>query len=151
MTPTEFFNDAIEAGAVPAGCKLSSAYSLGAPAQSDTLARLVATGEKTATSSRFSGYLQDHDPLPAEGAYDVVVDSHGTPVALTLTTRVEIVPFMAVSAEHAAREGEQPKTLAAWRTVHEAFFAAEAAEAGGHFDPASDNVVLETFKVVYPL
>lgn len=43
--------------------------------EADLLAHLVATGEKTATSSAYPLYEVENEPLPAIGAYSVILDS----------------------------------------------------------------------------
>lgn len=50
----------------------------------------------------------------------------------------------------ASKEGEGDKSLAYWRQVHEKIFTQWLAEAGLEFSPES-LVVLEAFKVVYPV
>lgn len=66
------------------------------------------------------------------------------------TTRVDIVPFGAVTAAHAAAEGEADGSLASWRELHWAYYHRELA--GTPYAPTADMpVVCERFKVVYPL
>ena len=44
-------------------------------AEADLLAHLVATGEKTATSSAYQLYETENEPLPKAGDYSVILDS----------------------------------------------------------------------------
>ena len=114
----------------------------------DLLAHLVATGEKTATASAYAMYELENEPLPAVGAYSVILDSKDNAVCVIQTKKVTVVPFDAVSAEHAYKEGEGDKSLAYWREVHETFFTECLKEARLEFTPAM-QVVCEEFAVVY--
>ncbi|WP_056989526.1 ASCH domain-containing protein [Lacticaseibacillus camelliae] len=146
-----FFQQALEAGAIPADTQLNSAYAMGStPQEQDELAALVLAGKKTATSSGFELYAKAGDPLPQQGSFDIVLNGHGEPVALTYTDRVEIRSFSAVDDAHAYREGEGDRTLRYWRRVHETFFAKDYHASGLVFDPATAMVVLESFHVIFP-
>jgi len=114
----------------------------------DVLAQLVVTGEKTATASAFPLYELEKEPLPAAGAYSVILDARENAVCVIRTEKVTVVPFHAVTAEHACKEGEGDKSLTYWQKVHEAFFTACMQEAGLEFTPDM-KVVCEEFRVVY--
>lgn len=114
----------------------------------DLLAHLVITGEKTASTSACPLYKLDNEPLPKTGEYSVILDSHENAVCIIQTTNVSVVPFRAVTADHAFKEGEGDKSLEYWRSVHEAFFSECMAEAGLKFSPDMP-VVCEEFVVVY--
>lgn len=116
--------------------------------EADLLAHLVATGEKTATASAYPLYELENEPLPAIGAYSVILDSKDNAVCIIQTKKVTIVPFYEVSAEHAYKEGEGDKSLDFWREVHEKFFTECLNEAGLKFTLAM-KVVCEEFAVVY--
>lgn len=116
--------------------------------EADLLAHLVATGRKTATASAYPLYELENEPLPAIGAYSVILDSKDNAVCIIQTKKVTIVPFYEVSAEHAYKEGEGDKSLDFWREVHEKFFTECLNEAGLKFTPAM-KVVCEEFAVVY--
>ena len=116
--------------------------------EADLLVHLVATGEKTATASAYPLYELENEPLPARGAYSVILDSKDNAICIIQTKKVTIVPFYAVTAEHAHKEGEGDKSLDFWREVHEKFFTECLSEAGLKF--TSDmKVVCEEFEVVY--
>ena len=115
----------------------------------DGLAALVRAGVKTATASAYPLYGLEGEPLPKAGEYSVILDSREDAVCVVRTTRVYVVPFRAVSLEHARREGEGDLSLEHWRAVHRAFFTEELAEAGLAFDEDMP-VVCEEFEVVYP-
>ncbi|MGT2715468.1 ASCH domain-containing protein [Streptococcus respiraculi] len=116
----------------------------------DLLADLVLSGEKTATASAYELYEIEKEPLPQVGEFDVILNSRNEAICVIETTKVELCPFNQVSAEHAFKEGEGDKSLAYWRKVHEEIFTEWLLEAGLEFSPKS-LVVLEEFKVVYPL
>ena len=122
------------------------AWSFGAA--SDELARLVAVGTKTATSSAYPLYGLKNEPLPLTDVYSVILDSKDNAVCIIKTTKVEIVPFNEVNAEHAYKEGEGNRSLAYWRKVHEKFFTKALNKVGMPFTPDM-KVVCEEFFVVY--
>ena len=116
----------------------------------DELADLVLRGEKTATASAYELYKLENEPLPQAGSFDVIVDSQDKAVCIVKITKVSVVPFYQVSAEHAFKEGEGDKSLAYWQQVHQEFFTECLAEAGLEFSQET-GVVLEEFRKVYPL
>ena len=124
------------------------AWAFGALA--DELADLVLRGEKTATASIYDLYQINDEPIPQAGTFDVILDSQDRAVCIIEITKVSVLPFNKVSAEHAFKEGEGDKSLAYWQQVHEAFFTECLAEAGLEFSQES-GVVLEEFHKVYPL
>ena len=107
-------------------------------------------GEKTATASVYDLYQIDGEPIPQAGTFDVILDGQGQAVCIIKVTKVAVVPFNQVSAEHAFKEGEGDKSLAYWRKVHEEFFTEWMAEAGLAFSEER-SVVLEEFCKVYPI
>ena len=116
----------------------------------DKLADLTLRGVKTATSSAYPMYTATGEPLPQAGTYSVVMRTNGEAVCVVYTSRVYVVPYREVSAEHAWREGEGDRSLAHWRKVHEAFFATDLAEAGLAFTDET-GVVCEEFSRVFPV
>lgn len=78
------------------------AWSFGA--EPDLLAELVASGEKTATSSAYPLYALENEPLPKVGVYDVILDSKGEAVCVIQTKKVYVIPFKEVTAEHAYKD-----------------------------------------------
>ena len=114
----------------------------------DKLAELVMKGIKTATSSLYILYEIEHEPLPEENSYSVILDSRGDAKCIIKTTKVYVVPFHNVSDTHAYREGEGDRSLVCWRAVHREFFAGCLKEAGLSFDETMD-VVCEEFEIVY--
>ena len=61
--------------------------------QADYLAQLVVSGMKTATSSAYSLYEIENEPLPQAGAYSVVLDSCSKAVCVIQTKKVTIAPM----------------------------------------------------------
>lgn len=114
----------------------------------DELAQLVLKGEKTATASNYICYEVENEELPVEGLYNVILNSIDEAVCIIQNTKVSVVPFNEVSAEHAYKEGEGDKSLSFWRNVHQSFFEMELKDLGLEFEETM-KVVLEEFKVVY--
>lgn len=124
-----------------------NAWSFGSTAgEADRLLDLVVTGKKTATSSD-SRWYDDETPAPAVGEMSIIVNSHGRPKALVVTTQVATVPFDEVDAEHAQLEGEGDLSLAQWRESHEGYFS-ETPPPGVSFSPMMP-VLLQQFAVLY--
>ena len=78
----------------------------------------------------------------------MVLDGQGQAVAIIETTKVTVIPFRDVSADHAYKEGEGDRSLTYWRLVHEELFTKWLADIGLTFSPES-KVVLEEFQLVY--
>ena len=115
----------------------------------DTLARLVLSGEKTATSSAYFWYGLEKEELPKAGEYSVILDSNEEAICIIKTTRVYITPFDHVTEDHARKEGVGDKSLSYWRKVHEDFFTKELKEVGLSFRESME-IVCEEFVRVYP-
>jgi uncharacterized protein YhfF len=119
-------------------------WSFGATGQqADELLALVLEGRKTATASAAAEYEAEGAPLPEVGTLGIVLDGSGHPRALLETTRVDVVPFREVDADHARLEGEGDLSLQGWRTAHREFFGAS-----GDFSEDMP-VVLERFRVLH--
>ncbi|WP_276258783.1 ASCH domain-containing protein [Haloglomus litoreum] len=127
---------------------LAGAFSFGdTPALADTLADLVCVGEKTATAEAKWTVEAAGEPLPEPGDHWVVLDGDGEPRCVIRTERVEVVPFVDVTPDHAAAEGESDGSLASWRLAHVRYYQRTLPE-GRSFDPEMP-VVCERFRVVY--
>lgn len=114
----------------------------------DELARLVAAGQKTGTSSAYALYELSDETLPQVNDYSVILDAHDEAVCVIKNIRVETLPFRDVTQEHARKEGEGDLSLAYWKRVHEAYFRQCFREAGLTFTEDA-LVVYEEFAVVY--
>ena len=115
----------------------------------DELAALTLSGRKRSTSSSLPVYEKEGTRVPQAGDYSVITNAASEAVCIVQTTRVDIMPFHAVSAEHAALEGEDDGSLSRWREVHEAFFRAEMAACGLSFCE-NTPIVCERFRKVWP-
>jgi len=147
MDAQTFFDQAKRQLHLPADTPLRDAYQFGAEA--DTLAQLVLSGIKTATTSAYDLYEVD-EPIPEVGGYDVILNHLNVPVCVTITDQVTVSPYLAVDTTHAYLEGEGDRTYAYWRRVHDAFFTLEYRADNLIFNPNTAQVVLEQFHVVYP-
>jgi uncharacterized protein YhfF len=111
----------------------------------DALARLVKIGTKRATTSLFSEYEAEQEPLPEPGNLSVILNSSGEPTCVIRTTRVDVSRFGDVDAEFAREEGEGDGSLEYWRRTHERFFASLGSAADD-----DTMVVLERFELLWP-
>jgi uncharacterized protein YhfF len=111
----------------------------------DSLGKLVRDGPKRATTSLFSTYEDDDEPLPKVGDLSVVLGGVGEPICVIRTVSVEVRPFGQVDERFAWTEGEGDRSLAYWRAEHIRFFESEGR-------PVDDDtaVVLETFELLWP-
>ena len=114
----------------------------------DKLADLVMRGIKTATCSAYCFYEMEDEALPETGEYNIILDAGDEAVCITRTTKVYVVPFSQVTAEHAYREGEGDRSLSHWRGVHRKFFTQELEAEGLEFSE-DIKLVCEEFEVVY--
>ena len=78
----------------------------------------------------------------------ILLDS-GEAAGVICNTKVTLVPFDEVSAEHAFREGEGDRSLAYWKKVHREAFTPDYEAAGKLFDEHG-LCVLEEFALLYP-
>ena len=111
----------------------------------DHLTDLIRRGIKTATSSSYQSYRDENAALPRVGGFFVAVDSKREPVCIYQVTEVRVGAFGSADAEFAFDEGEDDRSLAAWRLAHLRFF-------GLPETPQSDEfpVVFERFRLVWP-
>lgn len=114
----------------------------------DELAALVLSGRKRATAALVWAYESAGKPIPKPGDLSVVTRFSGEPVCVIETQRVQIVPFVEVSAEFAATEGEGDGSLDFWRRAHTAFFGRECKRLEREYSERMP-VVCEEFAVVF--
>lgn len=112
------------------------------------LAKLVVTGEKTATASGLCFYEFENEYLPKVGSLSVILDWDNNAKCIIKVTKVYTESFNKVTEKHAYKEGEGDKTLAYWRKVHKEFFAEGLKSYGKDFDE-NMMVVCEEFEVVW--
>ena len=113
-----------------------------------SLAELVVSGRKRATTSLLRWYASGDEEMPVPGGYGVVVDGAGDARCVIRTTTVDVMPFREVDAAFAFDEGEGDRTLASWRAVHRSFFTREAAQQDFAFTEDTE-VVCERFELVW--
>lgn len=119
------------------------------PQMADELLDLVIRGIKTGTASSYEIYKANNELLPEVGGHSILLDGHGDPQAVIVTTKVHITSFDEVGADFAYTEGEGDRTLQSWRKDHENFFSRESLTfLKKPFDPKM-KVVCENFRVVY--
>jgi uncharacterized protein YhfF len=108
-------------------------------------ATLILNGTKTLTSSPFWDYPDGR--IPFVGALAVLLDGTREPRGIVETTRIEIMPFRAITEEMARAYCEGERTVEWWRRVMGAFYRASAAR---HCEVLTDDTSLiwEWFTVV---
>ena len=92
----------------------------------DEGAVLILNGTKTLTSSELWDYPDGKIPFFV-GALGVLLDGSHRPRGIVETTRVEIMPFGAITEEMARAYGEGERTVEWWHRVMGAFYSASAA------------------------
>jgi histidinol-phosphate aminotransferase len=98
------------------------------PAHADEGAALILNGTKTLTSSPF---WDDPDgKIPFEGALSVLLDGSRRARGIVETTRIEIMPFGAITEDMARAYGEGDRTVEWWRRVMGKFYGEAAARHG---------------------
>ena len=102
-----------------------------APEHADEGAALILSGVKTLTSSPFWDYPDGK--IPFVGALSVLLDGARRPRGIVETTRVEIMPFQAITEEIAQAYGEGERTADWWRREMGAFYQASALRHGEAF------------------
>ena len=116
----------------------------------DRLVELIVAGHKTATVSRVAEY--EGQPLPQVGDREVVVDSLGQPVCVTVNVAVERLPWADITWRHAVAEGEGHRDLAEYVAAHEAFWSSYNEWPAGHsVADAVGEVVWVNFRVAEDL
>ncbi|GEN44399.1 ASCH domain-containing protein [Alkalibacillus haloalkaliphilus] len=116
--------------------------------QARELLDLVKSGDKTATCSLYRMYEVEDAPLPTEGEFNVITDWSGNPEAVTRTTDLDIIPFLAVPEDFAEKEGEGDKSYEYWHDAHVEFFTEELKSINEEFEDDLP-VVCEQFELLY--
>jgi uncharacterized protein YhfF len=134
---------------LPAGPVKADGYG-DTPELSEELLALIRTGKKRAGTGLLWAYEAEDQALPEAGDIEIVIDHNNEPALVTRITRVEIVPFSAVTSEYAAIEGEGDGSLEYWRKAHWAFFSRECQRVGCEASEAMPVVcsVFELLNVV---
>jgi uncharacterized protein YhfF len=123
MPPTELLVAKLQAAGihVPPGRLLVESFG-DSPGLSQKLIERIRSGHKRAATGLLWAMEEDGDPMPQAGDIEIVVDHMQEPVLLIRVTRVEFLPFDAVTADYAATEGEGDGSLEYWREGHWRFF-----------------------------
>lgn len=114
----------------------------------NVLVELVLSGVKRGTSSSLWVYEKEGEAIPQVGELSVILNWYGEAKCIIQTVDVKIIPYLDVTEDFAAREGEGDKSLAYWKSVHEPFFIRECSRVGLIFD-YSMPVICESFELIY--
>ena len=118
------------------------------PELADLLGRLAADGTKRATCAALAQFEAAGEALPAIGDREIVLDGAGRPLCIIETTGVRVRPYNEVDAAFAYDEGEDDRSLAAWRRAHWPYFERVLPPVG--VTPAEDMpVVCHWFRCIY--
>lgn len=112
-----------------------------------TLAFLILSGKKRATSSALLSYQKNAVELPKEGSLFIVTSWLGKPLCIIETKKVSLHKFKDMTYELIKLEGEDDN-LQSWVQAHTAFFKKDGIENGYSFDEDM-IIVFEEFTVVY--
>ena len=116
----------------------------------DELAALVLKGIKFGTASALDDYIYEDalDELPKVGDYSFILLDNNEAVCVIRDYDVYTRPFGEVSHFHGYSEGEDERTLDAWRRIHTEAFGPDLKEIGYPLTNAS-KIVCEKFTVEY--
>ena len=118
------------------------------PRLADELGALIVQGVKTATCSALWEWEAENVAIPHAGLITIVLDGRGAPLCVIETTEVTIRAFNEVDAQFADAEGEDDRSLAAWRREHWRYFSRVLPKTGR--TPADDMpLVCERFRVLF--
>lgn len=90
---------------------LAEAWAFGA--EPDLLAQLVLEGTKTATASAYDLYEPDHEPLPKEDSYDVILDSRDQAICIIRLLRLVLFPSRTCQQSTPIRK---ERVIKAWKS-----------------------------------
>lgn len=112
-------------------------------------ARLIISGQKTATSSLLWQYESSGKALPPLGNLSVVENGRRAPVCIVQTTWMEIIRFEDVDAQFAFEYGEGDRTLEGWRKMFWDYYSNACAALGREMSPDAP-LACERFRVIFP-
>lgn len=119
------------------------------PRLGNELLELVLEGKKTACTTLVKEMEVEGYPEPTVGEYNILLDGAGKPRAIIKTVSLRRLKFSEVDEEHAYREGEDERTLEAYRREHTGYYTRRGNALGFKFDEDME-VILERFELVYP-
>lgn len=147
-----FWNAFLQSAACPPGVnpeKTPAAFAFGDnPALADELGQLVYAGTKTATCGTLWEWEHDGDPLPQVGQLEIVLDGQGKPLCVIEMVEVTLKPYNEVDASFAYAEGEDERTLEAWRREHWKYFSRVLPRIG-RVPEETMPLVCQQFRVVF--
>ena len=109
----------------------------------EKLISLVLSGEKRATTSLYSEYIKNKEPLPKIGEKSIIQHDNNNDACLIEVENVIITEFKNITEELAFIEGEGDKSLEYYRNEHYKIFK----KIDSNFNDES-KVVFEMFKVI---
>lgn len=114
----------------------------------DECARLVLSGEKTATAPSLWELTLNNEPHPTVGDLAIITNWQGVAQCIIQTTKVEQLTFAQITPLHALAEGEGDKSLVYWQKVHWDYY--QRIFTGTKYAVSEDLPILfEHFKVVF--
>lgn len=149
MTAEEMWNSFCSESGIATDTPYEAWAFCGGGPDADALAKLVLEGVKTATASALIAYESEGEAVPEPGCFSVILYDNGEAAGVIRDSKVSLVPFRNVSAEHAYKEGEGGRTLEEWREIHKRAFTPDYRAIGKAFDETG-ICVLEEFELVYP-
>lgn len=149
---TAFWNEFLASGSGPENSSelFFESFQIGSnEAEADEGARLILSGEKTATSALQWQFEEWEKPIPQAGFLSVVEDGSGQPVCVVQTTWVETIRFTDVDADFARDYAETADgTIDAWYDEFEDYYVYVCEEMGRTLTEDTP-LVCERFKVIY--
>lgn len=116
--------------------------------EADEGAKLILSGEKTATSSLLWERESSGELLPWVGALSVVEDGEHRPVCVIRTTWIEVIPFGEIDASFACDYSETDGTLESWYEVFGDYYS-DVCESMGRRLSEETPLVCERFQVIF--
>jgi len=120
------------------------------PELADMLLGSILEGRKRAATDLVKEMEFYGEPEPDVGAYCIVLDGGGNPMAVTRTVSIRRTTFDDVDKEHAFWEGEDDQTLESYRRENIKYFKRLGLTMGFEFSEDME-VILERFELVYPV
>ena len=111
-------------------------------------AKLILSGEKTATSTLLWSLENNNEALPKVGDLCVIEDGNGVPVCVVQTTWIEIIPFSDVDADFTRDYSEADGSLEGWYKIFSEYYSKEC-NAMNRVLTDETPLVCERFQVIF--
>jgi len=111
-------------------------------------AKLILSGEKTATSILLWDLEVNNEPLPKVGDLCVIEDGGGKPVCVVQTTWIETIRFGDVDTDFARDYSETDGTLEDWHKIFDEYYSEECTAMNRELTDETP-LVCERFQVIY--